>query len=236
MIRSNMNKSIYDGFVKRATAAGLTKEAADKYLATQFGYQAEKTAQPTLDDYVSAVIKSAGVAKNAQTVAYTNGMLKAAVDQGYDINKAAEIAVAVIQKNPTLKQAAPAQETKVDQQKLAYYTEGFIKAATEQGFSPGQSLDLLHHVLKSAGQSNEKKANDDIMAQLMQLIQSNPEIAQQLLGGAGGADGGLGGLGGDAGAGGAPGLGGGGAPGGMPGMPPPQGGAPGGGMFKQPMA
>lgn len=270
-----MDKTMIESFIKKAQEQGLTKEQAEKFVEKNFP-GTFKTAEENLDTFTDNVLKVAGVEKSSGSVGYVQGVVKAAVESGYDINKAAEIAVSAVSSNPTFKKVASAQRIAPEKnEKLAAYSDAFVKAATAYGFSVGQGIDLLNYVLKQADTMVDKTAGghhgggdpsggmggaggppppppgpggppgmgaglppmdpgssgsgDDVIAQLIQLLQNNPELAQQLLSEAQGA-----GPGGPGGAGGPPGMGGGAGgpppPGGPPGMG--GGGAPDPGMFK----
>lgn len=135
--------------MKRAQECGLSEAQAQAFLNKHVGQQQEKQAV-TLDTVVTNILKSAGVPKNDQSVAYAQGVLKAGVDAGLPIDKAAQAATKMIssQVQQQEKQASE-QDANV---KLRKYAEGFMTAAIDRGFTPGQSYALLNQALsKQAG-------------------------------------------------------------------------------------
>lgn len=184
-----MNKTI-EGFMKRAADAGLTKEQAESFIAREFGIQ-NKTAAQALDEIVTDVLKFAGVKKNEKTAAYVQGMMNAATEKGMDINKAAEFAATAVAQNTNFEKEAAVAPAPEELGKQAAYTEGFMKAAQESGYSIGQGLDLLNFVVKNSGalNPNTKSANADLLS-LLQSGHIPPELLQHLLGGGGGQGGG----------------------------------------------
>lgn len=202
-----MNKEFIDSFIKRAEAAGLSKAQAEAFIAKEIQTM-NKKAGDDLDNLISDLLKSASLEKTAETVAYTEGVLKAAVEKGCNVNQAAEIAkIALNRIAPSIRATTPVQ---LDP-KIANYAEGFLKAASNAGLNYNQAVGVLKQALDSQGADPGM-----IQALLAQLMggqgggdpsaamgggagdggQLPPSILQALMGGGAGGGGMSGGMGG----------------------------------------
>jgi hypothetical protein len=217
-----MNQNIIDGFIKRAQEVGLSKEQAERFLSDNLNINT-KTAEQKLDEVITSILTDSGVEKSAQSAAYIEGVLKAAIDKGCNDNQAIEFAK-IAATNSNLKKMPPIPNNNgKNGEKMAAYAEGFMKAAQEKGFTEGQSLDLLKFAVNHGRQPApvEKKADmggmggmdggmdPAMMQQIMQMLQGGGGAAQQaappqgggldinsLLASLGGGGGGAGGAGG----------------------------------------
>lgn len=176
-----MDQNFIQEFINRATAAGMSKEAAEQFITENL--LGGKTAEQQLEEHISGLLAGASVVKSAHTVAYVEGLMKAAVDNGADIDEATHLAKIALNKGTfpritenTVKQASASPVA----EQVKSYVQGFLKSAMDQGFSKDQSVNLL------------KQANPELFKQLQGAL-SNPAV-QGGLGGAavGGASGYLG--------------------------------------------
>lgn len=148
-----MNKEFVDNFIKRAQAAGLSQKQAETFIAKELDVMRQKEASE-VDGLITSLLGATYVQKTAETVAYTEGVLKAAVEKGCNVQQASEIAkIALSRIAPQFKQQAPQMTAK-----QASYGEGFMKAAMARGLSQQQAYSLLK---QSAGPNpTQGMAND----------------------------------------------------------------------------
>ena len=163
-----MNQQFIKDFVKRATDAGLTQAQAEQFLTENFF--GGKTAAQQLDEHITGLLSEASVVKSAQTVAYVEGLMKAAVEHGASVEQATGLAKVALQQGefPRVQQKQASQNT-VNEKAVAY-AESFLKSAHEAGYEKDQAIELL------------KKANPQILQQLQSAL-GNPTVQ----GGLGGA-------------------------------------------------
>ncbi len=174
-----LNQEVIETFVKAAQEAGATQEQIEQFVSQRFNV---KTAGEQLDELISGILKHAGVEKTEEATQHVTEVLKVAVDKGLEDSQAIELGKIAAQQlkgnNSTMSQP------NFDQEKQAAMAEGFMKAAQDYGLTYGQSIDLLHSRI-AENELMQKRAFD--MQQLQQLIQTYPELAGALGGGAVGA-------------------------------------------------
>ena len=213
-----MSQNFIEEFIKRAQASGLTKEQAEQFVQQQM-LSAKQAEAQQLEEFISNILNESEVEKTAQSVAYVEGVLKAAVESGCTIEQATGVSKVALAK---VKQGIQEKRAATPSPELAQYANEFLKAASEAGLAYGQSVDLLKIAI-------QKQSNDPaLMAQLQALLggqggqggqggmppsalgggAGSPNVLQALLGGGGGM-GGAPGMGAPAmGAGAGPGMGG----------------------------
>jgi len=157
-----MNDKYISAFIKQATAAGMPQQKIAALLdkAYEIGSRGSvKTAAANyLDQTVTTLLSSAGLNKTASSVAYTNGILKEALDQGATPEQAIEFTKrALYQTSNNLgtmsKLAAIAQN-----KDYASYAEGFIKSAIDAGMSQQDAAQTLVALFE-----REKRASGEEM-------------------------------------------------------------------------
>lgn len=184
-------------FVKRASAAGLSNEQIKTFVLENFNNTpTAKTASDNLDEFYTNFFSQVGLEKNASSVAYLDEFVKHATDNGATVEQAIDLAkYALAQYAPKINKQA--QEAMLQNPKVQAQLEGFFMSAKEAGLNDQEAYALTEKYAADpmgpmAGQApaipqpQAGKPNPEQMQQLMALIemvQKDPQMLQQLLGG-----------------------------------------------------
>jgi hypothetical protein len=153
-----MTEQLVQEFTKRALSAGLPREKVAALISKAAEIQSRrpqkvKTAEENLNEIVSSLLTEAGFDKNASSIAYTHGILKEALDHKLSPDATIKVAQQALYKTrENLELAAKLAEISQDP-KLAEYAEGFIKAATDNGYSQEDATRYVVDLIQ-----NEKRA------------------------------------------------------------------------------
>ena len=134
-----MNEAYVNSFVKQARAAGMPQQKIAALLDRAYEISSrgnvKSAADNHLDQLVTGLLGQAGLDKTASSVAYTNGILKEALDQGATPAQAMDCAKNALRKTSEDLTTMGKMASIVQNQDYASYAEGFIKAATTAGLS-----------------------------------------------------------------------------------------------------
>ena len=151
-----MNDQLAKQFVSHALRAGVPQEKIAALLnkADEISTRRTKTAASKFD-VVDSLLSQAGLQKTASSVAYTQGLLSEALNNGANIPQAYGFA----------KQALEATNVKLafmqkvaaigNSPALSKYAEGFLASAKQAGMTDDAALSLLVNVV-----DNQKQAAD----------------------------------------------------------------------------
>lgn len=134
-----MNEQYVASFVKQALAAGMPQQKIaqllDKAMEISSRGSVKTAAANHLDQIVSGLLQGAGLDKTASSVAYTNGILKEALDNGATPEQAIGLAKQALYKTTEDLTVMSKMASISQKQEHAYYAEGFIKAAMGAGMN-----------------------------------------------------------------------------------------------------
>lgn len=159
-----MNQNLIADFIKRAQAAGLTKEQAEKFITENV--LDTKTAAAEVDKLVTSILKSANVEKTVESSAYVESFLKTAVENGCDTDQAIQLAKIVLSKTSSLtSKRSVVKKAETEQEKeLVAYAESFLKAASDVGLNKEQGIEFLKIAIQK--QSNDPSVIQNLLAML----------------------------------------------------------------------
>lgn len=147
-----MTDQLVNEFVKRALNSGIPREKVaalvSKAQEIEFRNAPQKTAQVQLNNIVSNLLNEAGFDKNASSIAYTQGILKEALDNRISPNAAVKVAqLALAKTRANLNTANKLAEISKNAE-LADYAEGFIKAATSRGYTQEYATNYVINLIE----------------------------------------------------------------------------------------
>jgi DNA-binding transcriptional regulator YhcF (GntR family) len=147
MTDSNVNQ-----FIKQARHIGISDvriaELVKKAQEIESRGSIKKTAGSSLDNLVSNLLNEVGFDKTASSVSYTKAVLKEALDNGCSPEGSVKVAQLVLnQTKDNLAQAAKVSEISKNAE-LAGWTEGFVKAAMEAGYSQHEAVNAAIHTIE----------------------------------------------------------------------------------------
>ncbi len=168
-----MNQAYVDSFIKQALSSGVPEEkiAALLHKAEEISLRkSPKTAEENLNLIVSNLLKEAGLQKTASSVAYTNGILKQALDSGATPDNAITIAKEALDATQARLNYLSKISAIANDAELSNYAEGFLKAAMDAGMTEADATSALISQI-----DNIKLASSELFKQPVSGPDAGPE-------------------------------------------------------------